>query len=190
MSHFFLSNNVLLTVAAGSVLLGTLYPLIVESLGMGQAFGWSTLFQSRVRATHGAGDVSDGDWTNRALEESESSGSGDEVALGFCDQRAERGGVAISLWTVEVARESRLALAIWIVTTALVNVWERVRVTSGQLTTFQKLRMQSRSYYGMQVAHLGCCGVHHRRDDGDRISIGAGCADAERATLHSWWVRV
>ncbi len=30
-----------------------------------------------------------------------------------------------------------------------------MRVTSGQLTTFQKLRMQSRSYYGMQVAHLG-----------------------------------
>jgi cytochrome c-type biogenesis protein CcmF len=48
-----------------------------------------------------------------------------------------------------------LMLAIWIVATALVNIWERVRVTSGQLTTFQKLRMQSRSYYGMQVAHLG-----------------------------------
>jgi cytochrome c-type biogenesis protein CcmF len=46
-------------------------------------------------------------------------------------------------------------LAIWIVTTVLVNLWERVRVTSGQLTTFQKLVTQSRSYYGMQVAHLG-----------------------------------
>ena len=31
-----LSNNVLLVVAAGSVLLGTLYPLIIESLGMGK----------------------------------------------------------------------------------------------------------------------------------------------------------
>ena len=48
-----------------------------------------------------------------------------------------------------------LLLAIWIVATVLVNIWERVRVTSGQLTTFQKLRMQSRSYYGMHVAHLG-----------------------------------
>ena len=48
-----------------------------------------------------------------------------------------------------------LMLAIWIVTTIVVNLWERVRVTSGQLTTFQKLRTQSRSYYGMQVAHLG-----------------------------------
>jgi cytochrome c-type biogenesis protein CcmF len=48
-----------------------------------------------------------------------------------------------------------LMLAFWIVTTVAVNIWERVRVTSGQLTTFQKLRTQSRSYYGMQVAHLG-----------------------------------
>ena len=36
MNHFLLSNNVLLTVAAGSVLLGTLYPLIVDALGMGK----------------------------------------------------------------------------------------------------------------------------------------------------------
>jgi cytochrome c-type biogenesis protein CcmF len=48
-----------------------------------------------------------------------------------------------------------LMLAIWIVATIVVNLWERVRVTSGQLTTFQKLRTQSRSYYGMQLAHLG-----------------------------------
>jgi cytochrome c-type biogenesis protein CcmF len=48
-----------------------------------------------------------------------------------------------------------LMLAFWIVTTIGVNLWERVRVTSGQLTTFQKLRTQSRSYYGMQLAHLG-----------------------------------
>ena len=48
-----------------------------------------------------------------------------------------------------------LLLAIWIVTTVFANLWERVRGTSGQLNTFQKLRTQSRSYYGMQVAHLG-----------------------------------
>jgi len=40
-----LSNNVLLTVAAGSVLLGTLYPLIIDALGMGKLSGWSTLLQ-------------------------------------------------------------------------------------------------------------------------------------------------
>jgi len=48
-----------------------------------------------------------------------------------------------------------LLLAVWIVATIVVNLWERTRVTSGQLTTFQKLKAQTRSYYGMQVAHLG-----------------------------------
>jgi cytochrome c-type biogenesis protein CcmF len=48
-----------------------------------------------------------------------------------------------------------LLLAVWIVATASVNLWERVRSTSGQLTVFQKLRMQTRSYYGMQLAHIG-----------------------------------
>ena len=48
-----------------------------------------------------------------------------------------------------------LLLAIWIVATILVNLWERTRVTAGQLTTLQKLKTQTRSYYGMQLAHLG-----------------------------------
>src|SRR6476659_8001646 len=38
-----------------------------------------------------------------------------------------------------------LLLAVWIVATILVNLWERTRITSGQLTTFQKLRAQTRS---------------------------------------------
>jgi cytochrome c-type biogenesis protein CcmF len=36
-----------------------------------------------------------------------------------------------------------------------VNIFERVRSTSGQFSVFQKLAMQTRSYYGMQLAHLG-----------------------------------
>jgi cytochrome c-type biogenesis protein CcmF len=36
-----------------------------------------------------------------------------------------------------------------------VNIWDRVKVTSGQLTVWQKLRTQSRSYYGMHLAHVG-----------------------------------
>jgi cytochrome c-type biogenesis protein CcmF len=46
-------------------------------------------------------------------------------------------------------------LAFWIVTTALVNLWERVRTTSGTLSVWRKLGMQTRSYYGMHLAHLG-----------------------------------
>ena len=48
-----------------------------------------------------------------------------------------------------------LLLACWIVTTVILNIVERVKTTTGKLSVFQKLRMQTRSYYGMQLAHLG-----------------------------------
>jgi cytochrome c-type biogenesis protein CcmF len=48
-----------------------------------------------------------------------------------------------------------LMLAIWIVLTAILNVRDRVKTTSGQLSVWQKLGMQTRSYYGMQLAHVG-----------------------------------
>src|SRR2546421_7919651 len=46
-------------------------------------------------------------------------------------------------------------LAIWIVATAILNIRDRVKSMSGQLSVFQKLGMQTRSYYGMQLAHIG-----------------------------------
>jgi len=150
-----LSNNVLLTVAAGSVLLGTLYPLIVEALGMGKLSVGPPYFNlvfvplmAPAMFLMGLGPIarwkkaSLPDMTKRlrwALVISVASA----VTLPFLS-----GGWH---WRVSLG----LLLAVWIVTTVLLNLWERVRVTSGQLTIFQKLRMQSRSYYGMQVAHLG-----------------------------------
>ena len=59
----------------------------------------------------------------------------------------------IGQWKVLVSLG--LLLALWIVTTSLLNIWERVRTTTGQLSVFQKLRQQSRSYYGMLLAHVG-----------------------------------
>ena len=63
-----LLNNVLLVVACGSVLLGTLYPLLLDALGHGQDLGRPALLQRRVRAHHGAAAVPDGGRADRALE--------------------------------------------------------------------------------------------------------------------------
>jgi cytochrome c-type biogenesis protein CcmF len=41
------------------------------------------------------------------------------------------------------------------VTTVIVNIFQRVKTASGQSSVLQKLRLQTRSYYGMQLAHLG-----------------------------------
>ena len=152
---FLLSNNVLLTVAAGSVLLGTLYPLIVESLGMGTLSVGPPYFNlvfvplmAPAMFLMGVGPLAR--WKKSSLPDL-------VTRLRWAFVISVLSAVTLPFlfgqwkWLVSFG----LLLAIWIVATVFVNVWERVRVTSGQLTTFQKLRTQSRSYYGMQVAHLG-----------------------------------
>src|SRR6476660_2990005 len=150
-----LSNNVLLTVAAGSVLLGTIYPLIVDALGMGKLSVCAPYFNrvfvplmAPAMFLMGLGPVAR--WKKASLPEL-------AQRLRWAFLISVISAVALPFisggwkWRVSLG----LLLAVWIVATILVNLWQRVRVTAGQSTTFQKLRMQSRSYYGMQVAHLG-----------------------------------
>jgi cytochrome c-type biogenesis protein CcmF len=150
-----LSNNVLLTVAAGSVLLGTLYPLIVDALGGAKLSVGPPYFNlvfvplmAPAMFLMGVGPVAR--WKKASLPDL-------VTRLRWAFVVSVISAVALPFvfgqwkWLVSLG----LLLAIWILSTIVVNLWERIRVTSGQLTTFQKLRMQSRSYYGMQVAHLG-----------------------------------
>jgi cytochrome c-type biogenesis protein CcmF len=150
-----LSNNVLLTVAAGSVLLGTLYPLIVDALGMGKLSVGPPYFNlvfvplmAPAMFLMGIGPIAR--WKKADLPD-----LAKRLRWAFVISVLSAVTLPFILggwkWLVSLG----LLLAIWIVTTVLVNIWGRVRVTSGQLTTWQKLRTQSRSYYGMQVAHLG-----------------------------------
>jgi cytochrome c-type biogenesis protein CcmF len=150
-----LSNNVLLTVAAGSVLLGTLYPLIVDAFGMGKLSVGPPYFNlvfvplmAPAMFLMGVGPIAR--WKKAELPD-----LAKRLRWAFVISVLSAVTLPFVLggwkWLVSLG----LLLAIWIVTTVLVNIWERVRVTSGQLTMFQKLRTQSRSYYGMQVAHLG-----------------------------------
>jgi len=152
---FLLSNNVLLTVAAGSVLLGTLYPLLVDALGgaklsVGPPYFNLVFVPLMAPAVFlmGVGPITR--WKKASLPDL-------VTRLRWAFVISVLSAIVLPFvlggfkWLVSLG----LLLAIWIVTAGLVNLWERVRVTSGQLSTFQKLRAQSRSYYGMQVAHLG-----------------------------------
>jgi cytochrome c-type biogenesis protein CcmF len=152
---FLLSNNVLLTVAAGSVLLGTLYPLIVDLLGMGKLSVGPPYFNmvfvplmAPAMFLMGIGPIAR--WKKASVPDL-------AVRLRWALVVSMITAVALPFafgqWKPLVSLG--LLLATWIVATIVVNLWERTRATTGQLTTLQKLRMQTRSYYGMQVAHLG-----------------------------------
>jgi cytochrome c-type biogenesis protein CcmF len=150
-----LSNNVLLTVAAGSVLLGTLYPLIVDLLGMGKLSVGPPYFNRvfvplMVPAMFlmGVGPIAR--WKKATLPEL-------AIRLRWAFLASVVAAILLPLifgeWKTLVVLG--LLLALWIISSAGVNLWQRVHVTSGQLSIWQKLTTQSRSYYGMQVAHVG-----------------------------------
>ncbi|MFN2511644.1 MAG: heme lyase CcmF/NrfE family subunit [Pyrinomonadaceae bacterium] len=181
-----LSNNVLLAVAAGSVLLGTLYPLIIDALGRGKLSVGPPYFNTvfvplMVPAIFlmGVGPIAR--WKKASVPE-----------LAVRLRWAFLASVATALLLPFVFGEWKLLvslgllLATWVIASAGVNVWDRVKTTSGQLTVWQKLRMQSRSYYGMHLAHLGVAvfiigvtlvtGYQAEKDvrmnTGDTVSVG------------------
>jgi len=150
-----LSNNVLLTVAAGSVLLGTLYPLIVDALGMGKLSVGPPYFNAvfvplmaPAMFLMGVGPIAK--WKKSTLPDLVT-----RLRWAFVISVISALVLPFLAGQWKPLVSLGLLLATWIVATVLANLWERIRTTTGQVTTFQKFKAQTRSYYGMQVAHLG-----------------------------------
>ncbi len=149
-----LANNLLLLVAAGSVLLGTLYPLIIDALNLGKlSVGppyFETVFVPLMTPAiflMGVGPIAR--WKQMSLP---------ALAVRL------RWAFAISVITALIMPffigewkplvSFGLLLSFWIIATILVNLKHRLS-NSGPGGLFTKLTKQSRSYYGMHLAHLG-----------------------------------
>src|SRR5882724_8376100 len=145
-----LTNNVLLIVAAGSVLLGTLYPLLVDALNLGKlSVGppyFNTVFVPLMAPAAfliGVGPIAR--WKQAKIP---------ELAVRLRWAFALSFVMALLLpfivggwkWRVSLG----LLLVFWIVVTVLQNFWSRLRPSEGS-TFFTKLRTTSRSYFGMQL---------------------------------------
>ena len=148
-----LANNVLLIAAAGSVLLGTLYPLFLDALDLGKiSVGppyFDTVFvplMTPLVFLMGVGPLAR--WKRSPLPEL---------------WQQLRWALAVSVVTALVLpfiagtwkpRVSfGLLLAFWIVASTVVNLLERGRGVRGGVLV--QLTRQPRSYWGMIVAHLG-----------------------------------
>lgn len=149
-----LANNLLLLVAAGSVLLGTLYPLIIDALGLGKLSVGPPYFEAVFVPIMtpaifliGVGPISR--WKQMSLP---------TLAIRL------RWAFAVSVISALIAPyfmgewkplvSFGLLLAFWIIVCAFVNLKHRLS-NSGQGSLFTRLARQSRSYYGMHCAHLG-----------------------------------
>lgn len=150
-----LSNNVLLAVAAGSVLLGTIYPLVIDALGMGKlsvgAPYFNTIFVAVMAPAMfllGVGPMAR--WKKASLPEL-------ALRLRWAFAASVIGGIVIPFFTGQWKPLASLGilLALWIVSTAVLNLREKLNTAAGQRGAFEKLRSLPRSYYGMQLAHAG-----------------------------------
>ena len=149
-----LGNNLLMMVAAGSILLGTLYPLIMDSLELGKLSVGPPYFNAvfvplmaPAIFLMGLGPIAR--WKKANMPEL-------LVRTRWAFAISIITAVAIPMvmgdWTV--MKSFGLLLAFWVIASIAVSILTRVR-NSGQSSLFSGLARQSRSFYSMHLAHLG-----------------------------------
>lgn len=148
-----LSNNVLLSVAAASVFLGTLYPLFMDALGFGKLSVGPPYFNTvfvplmvPMVLMMGLGPLAR--WKQASVPD-----LARRVRWAFASSLiiALLLPVVLGRWTPMIALG--LLLAFWIFTTSALDMHKRLGGRDKVL--WERLRSQSPSYYGMQLAHLG-----------------------------------
>jgi cytochrome c-type biogenesis protein CcmF len=150
-----LTNNVLLVAAAGSVLLGTLYPVALDAFGLGKiSVGppyFDTVFVPLMAPAlflMGVGPIAR--WKNASVP---------ELALRL------RWALAVSVITAllvpfAMGRWSALVgfgvwLAAWVSVTTGANLFDRMKRPETGASLGARMRSAPRSYYGMLLAHVG-----------------------------------
>ncbi|HQW20517.1 MAG TPA: heme lyase CcmF/NrfE family subunit [Rhodocyclaceae bacterium] len=139
-----LVNNVLLVVACGSVLLGTLYPLIIDALGLGKLSVGPPYFQTvfvplmvPLLFLTAVGPLAR--WKQASVVELAG-------RLKYAFALAVAAGIGLPFvfgnWTPLIGLG--LLLAVWILTSAVLQI--RARCKTGT---------PPRAYWGMQMAHVG-----------------------------------
>jgi cytochrome c-type biogenesis protein CcmF len=148
-----LANNTLLIVAAGSVLLGTLYPLFLDALNLGKISVGPPYFDSvfvplmtPALFLMGIGPLAR--WKDASLPDI---ATRLKWAFAVSIATALLLPFALGHWTPIIS--FGLALALWIAASTAVNLKERLASLGGSLR--ERLASQPRGYYGMLLAHCG-----------------------------------
>ena len=148
-----LANNVLLVVAAAAVLLGTIYPLVLDAMGVGKLSVGPPYFvavfvplMAPALFLMGVGPM-----TRWRKAEVMDLGKRLRWAFGVSLASALIAPFVLGHWTPMVG--FGLLLAVWIASTAVVNLVTRVREHPASAAA--ALAAQPGSYYGMLLAHFG-----------------------------------
>jgi cytochrome c-type biogenesis protein CcmF len=155
-----LSNNVLLSVASASVFIGTLYPLFMDALGYGKLSVGAPYFEAvfvplmvPMVFMMGLGPLAR--WKKMSVPDLArrvrwAFGSALVLALLLPLVMGKFLSLESNKWSPMIVLG--LLMAFWVIATLVVSLRQR---WTGQGSFFARVRAQSLSYYGMQVAHLG-----------------------------------
>ena len=182
-----LTNNVLLIVACASVLLGTLYPLLIDALGAGKLSVGPPYFDTifvplMIPVLFLIGVAPFTRWKQVGINELSRSLRWPLLAATALGLLAP---VFFGQWKPMVAFS--LSLATWIVISALLNGFARIQSMRASRNLMAAMFAQPRSFFGMHLAHIGIAvfvvGVAMvngyqtekdvRMEAGDEISIDA-----------------
>ncbi len=150
-----LTNNVLLVVACATVLLGTLYPLLIDALGVGKISVGPPYFNAvfvpvmtPILFLMGVGPFAR--WKEASVPE-----------IAKAVKWALAVGVVVAIaWPLvyggwHAMTALGILLAAWIVATAALNFVERVQHTRAGRSFLAAALSQPRSFFGMHLAHIG-----------------------------------
>jgi cytochrome c-type biogenesis protein CcmF len=150
-----LTNNVILLTAAASVLLGTLYPLALDALGLGKiSVGppyFETVFLPLMAPAlflMGVGPIAR--WKNASVPEL---AARLRWALGVSVAAALVVPFAMGRFSALVG--FGIWLAAWIVAAMATSLVDRLQLAGGGAGVMARLRSEPRAYYGMLLAHIG-----------------------------------
>jgi cytochrome c-type biogenesis protein CcmF len=159
-----LANNVLLIVAMGAVLLGTLYPLLLDALGMGKISVGPPYFDTVFVPLMAPAVFLMGIGPLARWKEAELPDLARRLrwALGVSVVAALATGWIAG--KISVVATLGLLMTFWIVSSVATDFWERVRPHGAPLREVpRRIRQLPRALIGMMVAHLGvaafCFGV-------------------------------
>ena len=149
-----LTNNVMLVVAMAAVLLGTLYPLVLDALGLGKISVGPPYFDSvfmplmvPVVFLMGVGPLAR--WKQASLPDL-------AVRLRWAAGTAVVAALVGGWIAGRIAPVATLGLAMgwWVVASVATDLWSRVRPRDGA-GLLARAALLPRSVVGMMVAHLG-----------------------------------
>jgi len=148
-----LFNNVILVVVTASILLGTLYPLVMDALGLGKISVGPPYFNSvfvpltiPLAMLVGVGALMR--WKHDEVTRlSRKLWPALVVSIGL-------GIVLMMLYTssVQVMAVVGVVLALWVMATTLVGLWDRIKGKENIVARITKIPL---GFYGMSTAHFG-----------------------------------